>query len=91
LERAGLGQRPERKPIDHYRAAGRHRGQHHQRVGTLRGAGKRKAVSQVENIHLPPQPAELLDDAPVIAITSGRRGEITRHGERETRYHSGTS
>jgi hypothetical protein len=83
-KRAGLGQRPERKPIKDNRAAARHRGQYHQRGRALRDARERKTVSQIEDIHLPTQPPKLLDDAPVIAITSGRCGEITRHGERNT-------
>src|SRR5262252_2715095 len=53
-------------------------------TSALSDARERKAVSQVEDIHPPTQPPKLLDDAPVIAITSGRRGEITRHGERNT-------
>ena len=83
---AGLGQRPERKPIEHNRTAVLHRGQYRQRGRALRDARERKAGSQVEDVHLPTQRPKLLDDAPVIAITSGRRGEITRHGERNTAY-----
>ena len=50
---------------------------------TLRDAREGKAAAYVDDIHLPAESPKLLDDAPVIAITSGRRGEITRHGEGE--------
>ena len=85
-ERAGLWQCPERKPIEDNRTAARSHGQYLQRRRALRGGRKRKAVSQVQDIDLPTQPPQLLDHAPVIAITSGRRGEITRYGERNTPY-----
>ena len=85
-ERAGLGQGPERKPVENNRTAVWHRGQYHQRGRALRDGRERKAISQVEDIRLPTQPPKLVDDAPVIAITSGRRGKITRYGERNTPY-----
>jgi hypothetical protein len=80
-ERAGLGQRPERQPIENSGTAGRHRGQYRQSGRTLRDAREGKAASYVGDIHLPTEPPKLLDDAPVIAITSSRDTEITRHGE----------
>jgi hypothetical protein len=35
---------------------------------------------------VPTEPAKLLDDPSIIAITSGRRGEITRHGEHKVQF-----
>ena len=70
-----------RKPIEDSGTAGRHRGQYRQSGRTLRDAREGKAASYVDDIHLPTEPPKLLDDAPVIAITSSRDTEITRHGE----------
>ena len=53
---------------------------------TLRDAREGKAAAYLDDIHLPTEPPKLLDDAPVIAITSGQRGEITRHGERDAQF-----
>jgi hypothetical protein len=44
-ERAGLGQGPERKPIEDNRTAARHRGQYRQRGRALRYARERKVAS----------------------------------------------
>jgi hypothetical protein len=38
-------------------------------------------TAYVDDIHLPAEPPKLLDDAPVVDITAGRRSEITRHRE----------
>ena len=85
-ERARFGKGPERKPIEDHRTAGRHRGQYRQRGRALRDAREWKAVAYVGNIDVPTEPPKLLDDASIIAITSGRRGEITRHGERKVQF-----
>src|SRR5262249_57068715 len=50
-----------------------------------------KAGSQLEALPPPTQPPKLLDHAPVIAIASGRRGEIPGHGERNTPCLAGKS
>jgi len=85
-EHAGLGQGPERKSIEDHRTAGRHRGQYRQRSRALRDAREWKAVAYVGDIEVPTEPPKFLDDASIIAIASGRRGEITRHGEREVQF-----
>ena len=46
----------------------------------------REVVAYVGDVHLPTELPKFLDDAPVIAITSSRRGEITRNGERKMRF-----
>jgi hypothetical protein len=91
LERAGLRQCPERKPVENDRAASGHHGQHRHRVRAFRGAGEGEALSHVDNIHLPTEPPKLLDDASIISITSSRRGEIARHDERKARIALGSA
>ena len=48
--------------------------------------GNGKLFAYVGDIDVPTEPPKLLDDASIIAITSGRRGEITRHGERKVQF-----
>jgi len=54
----------------------------------LRGAGERKILAYVGDVDLPTELPKFLDDAPVVAVTSGRRGEIARHSERDMLFMS---
>ncbi len=64
---------------------------HHQQprfgggTGLLGGPGK--VLAEIDVLHGPAEGFELGADAPVIGITAGRRGEITRHRKGELLYH----
>ena len=48
----------------------------------MRWARERKIIADVGDIYPPAEFAKFSDDAPVVAVASGRRGEIARYGER---------
>ena len=82
-----LRQRAERQSVDHDRHALRNGLQPRQRNRALLGAGARKSVAQRHDIHLPAEHPQFRDDAPVVAVTAGRRREIARHRKRDAIHH----
>jgi hypothetical protein len=85
-ERPSLGQGSECKSVDDNRTAGRHRREERERSRTLRATREGKVVAYVSDSHVPTEVPKFLDDAPVIAITSSRRGEIAWYCERKMRF-----
>src|SRR4029077_12510151 len=62
-----------------------------QRHGTLLRARLRKAIAQGQHIDLPGERLQFGDDAPVVAVASGRCRKVARHRKADAFHHKGAS
>ena len=85
------GEHPEGEAVDHDRALAGKLGDAPLRRGTRRRGGARKALADVEHLHVPAGGAQLRDDAPVIGVAAGRCRKIARHHEHDLLHHNGAS
>ncbi len=89
LRRQLLSQHPAGQPVDHQRRAPRQRRQRGGGGSPRRRVGKRKAVWQPHDSHVPALRRQPRDQPPVVAVAAGRRVEPT--GDREMHPHHPSS
>src|SRR5215471_21737144 len=86
-----LRQGAKRQAVDDQRSVVWLRCKHYVRRRSPLRAWLRKAITEVDCFHPPPQRAKLRDDAAIVGIAAGRDRQSTRYREADASHHSGPS